>query len=245
MKPKTRFGVLKHALKRDINFVKAGYVALLIILVSFVFFFITIPTYTDDVRDVRDSLIEKDSIVHVAVNSMTFEGPQATQIKEQFEITRKVKESYLMIAFYYTVYNYSFSIFFTIFSVITGLLGFLLVKKGWDNTGSFYLKSSFMVSFFCSTLFGLFPRVMGTEDNIKNNLSQYHLYSEIQLDLYTLAKDNKGYFKKNDSTSIGKLNAEILNITKRIKENENLYFDIYIDKVPTEISPDLENGTER
>ena len=83
---------------------------------------------------------------------------------------------------------------------------------------------------------------MGTEENIKNNLSQYHLYSEIQLDLYTLAKDNKGYFKRNDSTSLRKLNLEIMDITKRIKENETMYFDTYIDKVPSNISPDLEGG---
>lgn len=242
MEIKTRFEIFKRALQRDMKFIKVGYVVLLLLVISFMFFFVTIPTYTADVKDVRNSLVEKDSIVQLAVNNMIYEGPQAVQIKEQFQITKEVKESYMMVAFWYTVYNYSFSIFLTIFSVITGLLGFLLAKKGWDNTDNYYLKASFMVSFFCASLFGIMPRVMGTEDNIKNNLSQYHLYSEIQMDLYTLAKDNKGYFKKNDSTAIKNLNKEILAITERIKTNENLYFDIHIDQVPTEITPDLENG---
>jgi hypothetical protein len=78
---------------------------------------------------------------------------------------------------------------------------------------------------------------MNNEENVKNNLSQYHLYSGYQMDLYTLSKDNKGYFERNSKGSKDSLNLEIRAISKSIKDNENLYFDIKIDQVPTDVKP--------
>jgi len=237
METKTRFSIFKKALERDIEWVRVGFVVILFALVGTAFFGVTVPFYNNSARDVKGALLEKDSIIEKAIYKMPYTGKEAEQIKEQYEISREIKDSYMMIAFHYTVYNYAFSIFFTVFSVITGLLGFLLVKKGWDNTKNFYLRAAFLVSFFFSTIFGVFPRVMNNEENVKNNLSQYHLYSGYQMDLYTLSKDNKGYFERNSKGSLDSLNLEIMAISKSIKDNENLYFDIKIDQVPTDIKP--------
>lgn len=223
--------------KGEMKWFRIPYVVLCLLIVSLLFFKGTLPYYEASARDVKGAMIEKDSIIEKAIYAMPFEGPEAIQLKEQYEIAREIKDSHMMIAFHYTVYNYGFTIFFTVFSVITGILGFLLVKKGWDNTQNFYLRASFLLSFFFSSLFGIFPRVMSNEDNVKNNLSKYHLYTGIQMDLYTLAKDNKGYFERNTKASMDSLNREIIAITKSIKDNEDLYFDIKIDEVPSEVKP--------
>ena len=165
--------------KGEMKWFRIPYIVLSVLLVSFLFFSVTLPYYENSARDVKGSMIEKDSIIEKAVYAMPFEGPESDQIKEQYEIAREIKDSHMMIAFHYTVFNYGFTIFFTIFSVITGILGFLLVKKGWDNTQNFYLRASFLISFFFSSLFGIFPRVMSNEDNVKNNLAKYHLYTGI------------------------------------------------------------------
>ncbi|MEP2936265.1 MAG: hypothetical protein ABJM06_12340 [Gilvibacter sp.] len=237
METKTRFEVLKRALASDIKWIRVGFVVLLFAFVGIAFFGVTIPFYDSSARDVKGALVERDSIVKDAIINMPFTGKEAEQIIDQYHISRKTKDSYMMFAFHYTVYNYAFSIFFTIFSVITGILGFLLVKKGWDNTRNYYLRAAFLVSFFFSTLFGLFPRVMNNEENVKNNLSQYHLYNGYQMDLYNLAKDNKGYFERNTKGSLDSLNREIIAVSKSIKDNGTLYFDIKIDQVPTDIKP--------
>ena len=156
METKTRFSIFKRALERDIEWVRVGFVVILFALVGTAFFGVTVPFYNDSARDVKGALLEKDSIIEKAIYKMPFTGKEAEQIKEQYEISREIKDSYMMIAFHYTVYNYAFSIFFTVFSVITGLLGFLLVKKGWDNTKNFYLRAAFLVSFFLSHSYNIF-----------------------------------------------------------------------------------------
>lgn len=228
---------IKKAFSGDMKWARVPYVLIILTIVYLMFSKGIVPFYEDAARDVRDALIEKDVVVEEGIKNMLFEGPEAYQIKEQYKITKELKDAYMMIAFHYSVYNYGFSIFFTIFSVITGILGFLIAKKGWDNSQNFYLRSSFLLSFFFSSLFGILPGVMNNEENIKTNLGMFHKLSGLQLDLYTLAKDNKGYCKANTKESMIALNKEILMITAMIKEYENLYFDIKLEAVSQDFNP--------
>ena len=134
-------------------------------------------------------------------------------------------------------YGYSFTIFFAIISIISDILGFLLIKKGWDNTESFYLKASLLIAFFCSTLFGILPNVFSTKENNKNNLTKYNYLGGLQLDIYDLVTDYRGFIKRNTIASLDSLNLTISSITECIKENQDIYFDTYNDKVPTDIKP--------
>lgn len=237
MDNKIKLSIFKRAFHTNVKLLHIGFVVLIMTIVV-ISFFSTESKYRLVTNILSSNFERTDSIIDSAIYDLDSDKPEKIQIKEQFQIVEEIKSSYLYIAKRYTSFNYSFSIFFTVFSVLSGIMGFLIVKKGWDNTQGFYLKSSFIIAFFFSSLFGILPQVFEPKENIKNNLTKYNYYSGIQLDLYTLAKDNKGFFKRNTKNSIDSLNNELMFITKRIKENQDLYFDIYIDKVPTDIKLD-------
>jgi hypothetical protein len=207
------------------------------IVITAFLFWKTNEFFFEQSNEMRKYFKEKDSLIGLNVNSKKVDVAEAIQLKKQFNIIEKMKEPYIVTAKKYSSFNYSFSIFFTFFSILTGVIGFVIVKKGWDNVDNLYLKISFLISFFFSTFFGVLPKVLGNEENIKNNITKYNFYSGLQLDIYTLINDNKGYLKRNTPQSLDSLNLEILSITKNIKENQDLYFNVFIDRVPKEIKP--------
>lgn len=227
---------LKQIVAPNTTFNKVAFVLFLFGVISFTFFktegqFKLAANVISETYKNRDALIEK------AINAEKGTTKEILQLKEQYVIITEIKKSYLFIARSYSSYNYSFTIFFILFSIASGVLGFLLLKKGWDNTTSYYLKASFLLVFFCSTLFGVLPKVFDNKENIKNNLIKYNYYSGLQLDVYELIKDNNGYIKDGSQESLSKLNKKISEITKGIKDNQDLYFDIHIDKVPVDAKP--------
>ncbi|NQY05493.1 MAG: hypothetical protein HRT68_04620 [Flavobacteriaceae bacterium] len=236
MKTKTRFALLRRALVRDINFIKALYVVIILAITTVVFFSL-VQRYINTGQKVTEIFESKDCILENAVFEVSSTQPEIKQLKEQFLVIAEIKNSYLFMAEKYSAFNYTFSIFLTLFSIISGILGFIILKKGWDNIKNYYLKASFLIAFFCSTLFGVMPSVFSAKENIKNNLTKYYFYSGLQVDIYGLAKDNKGYLKRNTPQSLDSLNLEINAINQKIKENQNLYFDINIDKIPKEVKP--------
>jgi len=231
-----KLSVFKKVFKNDTNILRVTYVIFLISIISYAFMS-TAYKYRDNADIIIKSYEKRDSIIKEGVYSLKLQNPEFEQLKELYNMIAKIKEPYLYIAHTYTAFNYSFIIFFTIFSIISGILGFLILKKGWDNSDDYYLKASFLIVFFFSTLFGVLPKVFVTKENIKNNLVSYNYFNGLQLDIYDLARDNKGYFESENPASLDSLNTEILSITEGIKVNQNLYFDIHVDKVPTEIKP--------
>jgi hypothetical protein len=55
----------------------------------------------------------------------------------------------------------------------------------------------------------------------------------LQLDLYHLLKDTKGFYQKNQMDSI---QNNIISITEIIKNNQDLYFDLNQEAIPATIS---------
>ena len=208
-----------------------------LLVIPIMIFLMTINFFKGQSNEMEKIFKEKDSIVENSVYSFKSNIKEIKQLKEQFEIVNKIKKPYFTTAKKYSSYHYTFSILFTLFSILTGILSFLILLKGWENVNSFYLKSAFLVSFFWVSLFGILPNVLGNNQNIKNNLGKYNFYNGLHLDIYSLINDNKGYIKRDTKYSLDSLNLEILSITKNIKENQDLYFDVFIDKVPKEIKP--------
>lgn len=235
-KTKIKLSIFKRAFRKDIRIIRSAFVILLLVMVASLFS-LTVSKYGESADYLESIYRHRDSIVSEAVFKVQPDRIELQTLHEQFNLIEELKESYLFIAHRYSTYNYSFSIFFAIFSVISGLLAFLLVKKGWDNTKNFYLKASFLVAFFCSSLFGILPQVFATKSNIKNNINKYNYYCGLQLDIFDLVKDNKGYLKSTSKDSLELFRKEILKISEGIKENQTLYFDIDLDKIPSEYKP--------
>lgn len=233
---KMKLSVFKRAFKRSVNILQVGYVVIATILIT-VAFIITIHVYDQSAETVTAIFEKRDITIQEALNTATSNRIEVEQLKEQFKMIADIKESYLYIFKTYSSYNYAFTAFFTFFSVLSGILGFLVLKKGWDNAKDYFLRATFLGIFFCSTIFGILPNVFATKDNIKNNLAKYNYYSGLQLDIYDLVNDNQGYMKRNTPGSIDTLNMKISDITKGIKNNQSLHFDIHIDRVPTDLQP--------
>lgn len=235
-KIKMKLSIFRKAFNADVNFIRVLFVVVTVGLIGLAFRE-SKNKYTKTAEVIKSAFYERDCIIERSIMSDTTRSVPVTKLREQYFAIAAIKKSYLFIAQRFNSYGYAFTIFFAVASILSGILGFLLIKKGWDATENFYLKASFLIVFFCSTLFGILPNVFGTKENAKNNLNKYNYFSGLQLDIYDLIKDNKGFIKRNTAASLDSLNLTISSITKSMKENQDLYFDTFIDKVPTDVKP--------
>ncbi len=233
---KLKLSIFKKAFNYDINTIRVLYVVLTVCFIGLAFW-VSKNKYTETAEIVKKTFYNRDSIIQQSILADTSKSIPVQKLREQYFAIAEIKKSYLFMAQRFNSYGYAFAIFFAISSILSGILGFLLIKKGWDATDSFYLKSSFLIIFFCTTLFGILPNVFNTKENAKNNLNKYNYFSGLQLDIYDLIKDNKGFIKRNTAASTDSLNLTISSINKSIKDNQDLYFDTFIDKVPTDVKP--------
>lgn len=231
-----KLSIFKRAFNEDINILRISYVIFLITTIIGLFY-LGLRKAKQPATSIVENFIQRDNIVENAIFSNISKLDMVNQLREQYCIIAEIKQSHLSMAQDFSSYEYASTGAFVVFSIISAILGFLLLRKGWDNTDNFYLKSSFLVVFFFSTLFGVVPSVYNNKANSKSNLAKYNYFSGLQLDIYELIKDNKGFIKRSTPQSLDSLNIAITAITKGIKENQDLYFDISIEKVPTDIKP--------
>ena len=231
-----KLSIFRKAFNYDINIIRVLFVVLTVCFIGLAFW-VSKNKYIETAEIVKKSFYERDIILQRSIILDTSKTAPTQKLLEQYFVIAEIKKSYLFMAQRFNSYGYAFTIFFAISSILSGILGFLLIKKGWDATDSFYLKSSFLIIFFCTTLFGILPSVFNTKENAKNNLNKYNYFSGLQIDIYDLIKDNKGYIKRNTVASLDSLNLTISSINTSIKENQDLYFDTFIDKVPMDVKP--------
>jgi hypothetical protein len=174
-----------------------------------------------------------DGILTNAIAHDTSHHVQIQKLRQQHRITREMKEVYFYMAENYNRYGFAFTWLFAITSILTAIFGFLFIKKGWDNNNNDYLKIAFLICVFFSTLTGILPQVFNNKDNAQNNLSKYNYYSGVQMEIFDLFQDNSGYMRDGN---LDKLDTCISAINKKIRENNDLYFDVSIEKVPANIS---------
>ena len=191
-----KLSIFRKAFNYDINIIRVLFVVLTVCFIGLAFW-VSKNKYIETAEIVKKSFYERDIILQRSIILDTSKTAPTQKLREQYFVIAEIKKSYLFMAQRFNSYGYAFTIFFAISSILSGILGFLLIKKGWDATDSFYLKSSFLIIFFCTTLFGILPSVFNTKENAKNNLNKYNYFSGLQIDIYDLIKDNKGYIKRN------------------------------------------------
>ena len=191
-------------------------------------------TFNNFAENINTQFRKRDSIIEKTVLEDKSKLPQKTKLKQQYIIAKETKKTYFIMAKSFNSFGYAFTVLFVISSIASAALAFLVLKKGWDNTESFYLKSAFLIFFFSASLFGILPKVFYNKENTKNNLDKYNYYSQLQIDIYELMQDNKRYIADENYK---KLDSCITSINERIKANQDLYFDTDISKVPKDIKP--------
>lgn len=228
-----KLSIFKRAIQQDINLIRTAFVALLLLSVFCLFKFGEFA-FGGSAKNIDKYFNQRDSIIDKAVFGDTSKLPQIIKLKEQYAITKEIKKAYFYMAQSFNSFGFSFTMVFVIASITSAVLGFLILKKGWDNTENFYLKSSFLVCFFSASLFGVLPKVFYNKENTKNNFDKYNYYSGLQMDIYDLVKDNKRYISDGNLKS---LDTCISTINANIKANQDLYFDTDISNVPKDINP--------
>ena len=228
---KIKLSIFRRAFEKDIEVIHALFILFLIsIIISF--FLYSRDNFEESAILIKKHFTERDSIVKRTIANHKGSLIQITKLQEQYEITEKMKEPYFYMAQKFNSYGFTFTLLFTICSIISAMFAFLVLKKGWDNTENFYLKSSFLIFFFSTSLFGILPRVFNNKDNTKDNLAKYNYYNGLQIDIYNLIQDNKGFIKNK---KIDSLDIYISNLNTNIKGNQDLYFDTDLDKVSENI----------
>lgn len=234
---RSRYQLAKRAYLREINTIRSTYVLLLVGLISLVF-----VLHFRQVNGTGEVMTEhfkrKDYLLSAEVNSMPNKVPQVLKLKKQFLLINQLKQPYLFLAQRFNTYSYVFALMFPLCSIIAGILGFIIVKKGWDNLTNFYMKSTFLVFFFFSSLFGVLPQVYKTKENIAKNIQKYHEYNALEVEIYNFINDNKGYIAGH---KFAQLDSVISGINESIKNKQDLFFDIDIEKVPKDLKPVLNN----
>lgn len=228
-----KLSIFKRAFRQDISIIRVSFVALLLLSVFCLFEFGEIA-FGGSAKNIDNYFNQRDAIIDNAVLGDTSKLSQVIKLKEQYAITKEIKKAYFYMAKSFNSFGFSFTMVFVIASITSAVLGFLVFKKGWDNTENFYLKSSFLVCFFSASLFGVLPKVFYNKENTKNNLDKYNYYSGLQMDIYGLVKDNKRYIVDGNLKA---LDTCISTINDNIKANQDLYFDTDISNVPKDIKP--------
>lgn len=188
-------------------------------------------------------LMAKDSVIESAILKSTNTFPQIEKLKEQYIITRESKKAHLLMAKKYNSFQFTCHLLVIVCGVFSAMLLFLITKKGWDNIGNFYLKSSFLVFFLFGSLFGIIPEVFKNSENTKENYARYNSYSDIQIDIYDFIRNDQNN-AAGDCKNSEVLNAQISEINKRIKENQYLFFGTDIQKIEQKFTSPIstENG---
>ena len=203
-------------------------------LFVFIVYIYNLSFYNESANKIVQHFGRKDSLIQAEVHAIPDDSYQIKKLKTQYNIIQETKEPYILIAQTYSSNGYAFTMVFALISVLTGVFAFLIVKKGWDNTQSFYLRAGFLVLFFFSTLAGVIQAVSDTKENTKKNMERYYFYNGLQLDIHDYIRDNQGFIKRKEYEKVDSFLSSIKNL---MKNNPDIYFNIDIDKVPKSINP--------
>lgn len=205
------------------------------ILITAIVIYLISQSYFDHAgKKIANHLINNDIYIASLIDSSDNHTIEYAKLKHLFIVNKELKNSFYSLADRFNTFDstYTFSLVYS--SIIFGILGFLLLKKGWDNTESYYLKAAFLCFFFITSFFGIIPKVFQSELNYRKNYEKYNFFNAIQMDIFNLSQDNQKFFANGQMDSI---NVHINEIVNGIKSNQNIYFDKNIEAVPTNIQP--------
>jgi hypothetical protein len=125
----------------------------------------------------------------------------------QYNIMNVRKKHYLDLAVIFFKNYYGVTVILMLLSCIGGIVLFLVINKGWAQTGTI-LRTIFTMLVVTASFFGFFPAVFKQEDNFNANMKYYLEYTKGELKvLQTItqlettasgpaALDSTGLFKK-------------------------------------------------
>jgi hypothetical protein len=98
----------------------------------------------------------------------------------QYNIMNTRKKHYLDLAVIFFKNYYGVTVILMLLSCIGGIVLFLIINKGWSQTGTI-LRTIFTMLLVTASFFGFFPAVFKQEDNFNANMKYYLEYTKGEL----------------------------------------------------------------
>jgi hypothetical protein len=169
--------MLKALFSRNKVNIKYTLYALLQVGLVFAFFYIFRDAVKDRFEAALDNLEGAQNVIGTSKSMADIycggpPCPAALQLLELNYFIGYRSGYYVEIASKY-FYNYqACTMMLIVCSIGLGICTFIIAKKGWDNQQNHYLKISFVICFFFSTLFGLFVTSLKLDENFRANISK-------------------------------------------------------------------------
>lgn len=212
------------------NYLKIGYctaivLSLVLLFLGHLFVYNNTACKLKGMIDARDCTI--DSILNLVPDSSV----QIKNLTNEFKIIQETKGPYFFMARSATTMWYALTAMFTLTSVITAILAFIIAKKGWDHIENFYLKATFIIFLFASTYFGVAPLVFNNKETGRFNMQKFCFFNQQQLLIYDIIKTKQ---KTKHNSASKALDSLISKIDSNIRTNQEFYFDLNQDKAETD-----------
>lgn len=125
-----------------------------------------------------DELISKR--IAAVKRPVLFSEADFSTLSLQYNIMNARKKHYLDLAVVFFKNYYGVTVILMLLSCIGGIVLFIIINKGWSETGT-VLRTIFTMLLVTASFFGFFPAVFKQEDNFNANMKYYLEYTKGEL----------------------------------------------------------------
>ncbi|NIF05166.1 hypothetical protein F3J23_06890 [Chryseobacterium sp. Tr-659] len=226
--------IIKNFLKKEI--VQAVIMCIILVFLAFSVQIKSVNFMESSSINVLKPLDSADAIQKQIINDLLPErSGKMLILKRQYQITEEIKKYYRHLGTTYYVNYYSFSICAILFTTLLTVAVFLVVNKGWQNSGLIF-KTFLLSNIILASIYYFLPNVLSNKDNLANNMEKIKVFQNIQSDIISVSYTIKNLDEK-------KTDSAILSHFNRISVNVDFPTTIDNTKINNELSKLLENYT--
>ena len=149
------------------------------------------------------AILRVDTTQNAIIKNNNFKSSKLNVLNNLYQQVKILKMPYMRLAIKFYIYGSAFGIMLIYFSVISGIVAFLLVKRGWIESSNL-IKACSLTLFFGTSVYGLVPKVFKNMENTSKNIACFKSIHQIQFELFHV-------ITKTDSLS----NAQIDSVSYR------------------------------
>ena len=197
-------------------------------IISFIIAFFAFDNKADKIET---DLINSDLHVETSIQDKADKNQISKGLLSQYQYLKLLKKQHLETARSYEVLYFTCTYAFLFFSIITGIITFLMTRQGWENANN-KLKAAFLTCVFLTTLTGAIPKVFEHEKDASNNIAKYFEYNKLQMEIFYVMKSTVDL---SDSLKNAKRNDTFKKVIDGINANNNLFINLSPNQSPTTI----------
>jgi hypothetical protein len=177
----------------------------------------------------REDIEKSDKVRDSLVNSYANVNYCTMALANQYRYLKNYKHQHVVVAEQFEVYYYAFVLVSIIAAVVSGLMGLLIARNGWQNQPQ-STRAAFIGFIFCASFSGLCTKVFNNAENADKNVNKYFYFTNLQTNIYNVFGIADSLNKRCADSTLIKVFCEN---NENMKKNMNLFLDIKADAVPT------------